>query len=64
MILKNNKGWEMEVSEIDKDNEICFEIEGCDSSSNAIVWISVDDNIKLIGFLQEQLEIFNNKPLT
>ena len=60
MILKTNTGREFEVTELDKDNEICFEIESQGFESNQTIWIPIKQIPDLIKFLQKEVDSFND----
>jgi len=60
MILKTNTGRELEITEIDKGNDICFEIEGSGFSDSQSIWIPIEQIPDLINFLQKQLDDFNS----
>ena len=60
MILKTNTGRELEVTEKDKDNEICFEIESSGFESNQSIWIPIEQIPDLIKFLQKEVDDFND----
>ena len=60
MILKTDTGRELEITEIDKDNDICFEIEGSGFSDSQAIWIPIEQIPDLINFLKKQLDDFNS----
>jgi hypothetical protein len=60
MILKTETGRELEVSEVDRDNEICIEIEGTGFEPNSMIWITIPQTLELIEFLKEQVSSFNS----
>ena len=59
MIIREKIGREFQVSKLDVDNEVEFNVEGGGDYTTA--WLNIDETIKLIKFLQEQVDTFNNK---
>ena len=50
---------EFTISELDKDNEVGFDIDG--DREHVSTYLTIDQTIELIRFLETQVETFNNK---
>ena len=59
MIIREKVGREFQVSKLDIDNEVEFNVEG--GGDYVTAWLNISETIELIKFLQEQVETFNNK---
>ena len=59
MKIKNIDGQEFEVKKLDTDNEVEFLIEGAGDCVRS--WINISETLKLIKFLQKQVDTFNDK---
>ena len=59
MKIKTEHRYEFEVSELDNDNEIEFNVEG--GGEYVTSYLNIDETIELIRFLETQVETFNNK---
>ena len=60
MFLKSTSGRELEVTEIDKDNDICFEMDSQGFDNNQSIWIPIEQISDLIKFLQKEVDSFND----
>ena len=60
MILKSSTGGELEISEMDKDNDICFDVESQGFENSHQIWIPIEQIPDLIKFLQKQVDMFND----
>ena len=60
MIITETKRSKFEVIELDYDNDIEF-IMNDGGDQETYNYLNISETIKLIKFLQEQIETFNNK---
>jgi hypothetical protein len=59
MKIRDKIGRDFEVSKLDKDNEVEFNVDG--AGNYVTSYLNISETIELIKFLQEQVETFNNK---
>ena len=59
MKIREKVGREFQVSKLDIDNEVEFNVEG--GGDYVTAWLNISETIELIKFLQEQVDTFNNK---
>ena len=59
MIIREKVGREFQVSKLDIDNEVEFNVEG--GGDYVTAWLNIIETMELIKFLQEQVDTFNNK---
>jgi hypothetical protein len=61
MIIREKLGREFQVSKLDIDNEVEFNVEG--GGDYVTAWLNIDETIQLIRFLETQVKTFNNKKI-
>ena len=59
MKIRDKVDREFQVSKIDIDNDVQFNVEG--GGNYVTAWLNISETIELIKFLQEQVDTFNNK---
>ena len=59
MIIREELGLDFIVEKLDQDNEIMFQVEG--GGDGVTSWLTIDETIKLIKFLQQEIDTFNKK---
>ena len=59
MKIRDKVDREFQVSKIDIDNDVEFNVQG--GGNYVTAWLNISETIELIKFLQEQVETFNNK---
>ena len=59
MKIRDKVDREFQVSKIDIDNDVEFNVEG--GGNYVTAWLNISETIELIKFLQEQVDTFNNK---
>ncbi len=59
MKIKTEHNNTFEVGKLDQDNEVYFNVEG--GGEYVTSYLTIDQTIELIRFLETQVETFNNK---
>ena len=59
MKIRDKVDREFQVSKIDIDNDVEFNVQG--GGNYVTAWLNISETIELIKFLQEQVDTFNNK---
>jgi|TARA_R110000782_G_scaffold55_1_gene158 hypothetical protein len=59
MKIRDKVDREFQVSKIDIDNDVEFNVQG--GGNYVTAWLNISETIELIKFLQEQVDTYTNK---